>query len=59
MTSDRERQQWTQFIARREREKQPRKPRAKKQRGPTQQEMAAALDDLVGEYKPDSKVKSE
>jgi hypothetical protein len=58
MSNSRERQQWTQFIARREREKEPRRPRAKKRRGPTQQEMETVLDDLVGEYKPDIKARN-
>jgi hypothetical protein len=47
MSSNRERQAWAQFIKERERAKQPKRPRAKKQRGPTQQEMETALDELV------------
>jgi hypothetical protein len=49
MSSSRERQAWTAFVEQREREKKAKRPRAKKQRGPTPEELEAALDDLVSE----------
>jgi len=57
MTSERE--AWTKFVEQREREKQRKRPRAKKQSGPSQQEPEAALDDLVGGDKRGIKVKDE
>jgi hypothetical protein len=45
--SSSERKAWARFVEERERAKQPKRPRAKKQRGPTQQEMETALDELV------------
>jgi hypothetical protein len=53
MSGSREREAWTKFVEQHEREKQRKRPRAKKQSGPTPEEMEAALDDLVGENKSD------
>jgi hypothetical protein len=49
MTSDRERQQWTEWaeIRQRQQNQTPRKPRAKKQSGSTAAQLEAALDDLT------------
>jgi hypothetical protein len=51
MSSQRERQLWTEYAEMRQRQRTQtaRKPRAKKQRGPTPEELEQALDDLVGE----------
>jgi hypothetical protein len=48
MSSNRERQQWTQFVEQREREKQPKRPRRKKEEPKhTQAELEKGLDDLI------------
>jgi hypothetical protein len=54
MTSGRERQQWTQFVERRQRQDQQqakpgRKRRSRRRAGPSPEEMEAELDDLVRE----------
>jgi hypothetical protein len=51
MSSQRERQLWTEYAEMRQRQQnQPaRKPRAKRVKGPTPAELEQALDDLVSE----------
>ena len=47
---NRERQQWTEFVRKREERKddKPRKPRTRKKLEPSQTELDAVLDDLTG-----------
>jgi hypothetical protein len=49
MSSQRERAAWTEYAEMRQRQQaqSTRKPRAKKQRGPTPEELEQGLDDLV------------
>src|SRR5262249_32668806 len=51
MSSQRERELWTQYIEDRQRQRNQtaRKPRAKRVKGPTPEELEQALDDLVSE----------
>jgi hypothetical protein len=54
MTSsgNRDREAWTRFIEEREREKQPKRPRKKKQPESSREELEQVLDDLTKEPKP-------